>query len=47
MPVTARRGSLLVTVEQIVAEGTSYRLLLDPFIAQGPEGAGTGKLPQA
>ena len=45
--VTARRGSLIVTVEneeQLVAEGSSYRVLLDP--AQGPEGAGTGKPPQ-
>jgi hypothetical protein len=47
--VTARRGSLIVTVEneeQIVAEGTSYRVLLDPAIAQGPEGAGAGNKPQ-
>lgn len=44
--VTAKRGSLIVTVEdetQVVAEGTSYRVLLDPNIAQGPEGAGSGK----
>lgn len=41
--VTARRGSVSVTVEdemQLVPEGTSYRVLLD---AQGPEGAGAGK----
>jgi len=44
--VSARRGSLIVTVEneeQVVAEGTSYRVLLDPAMAQGPEGAGAGK----
>ena len=46
--VTARRGGLTVTVEdetQVVPEGTSFRVLLDPSIAeaQGPEGAGTGK----
>jgi hypothetical protein len=40
--VTARRSGLVVTVEgeeQVIAEGTSYRVLLDP---QGPEGAGAG-----
>lgn len=46
--VTARRGGLLVTVEdetQIIPEGSSFRVLLDPSVAeaQGPEGAGTGK----
>lgn len=41
--VTARRGSLVVSVQgeqQVIAEGTSYRVLLDP---QGPEGAGAGQ----
>src|SRR5215469_10933022 len=43
--VTARRGSLIVSVEdeeQVILEGTSYRVLLDPpaEAAQGPEGAG-------
>jgi hypothetical protein len=46
--VRATRGSLLITVDndtQIVAEGTSYRVLLDQpeEMAQGPEGAGSGK----
>ena len=44
--VTARRGSLTVTVEdetQPIAEGASYRVLLDPADPQGPEGAGSGK----
>jgi len=43
--VTARRGGLTVTVEnesQVVAEGTSYRVLLDPETAQEPAGAGSG-----
>jgi len=48
--VTARRGSLLVTVEsdsQIVEEGKSYRVLLDPDAeaAQGPAGAGGNQGP--
>jgi len=46
--VTARRGPLSVTVEdetQVIPEGTSYRVLLDPApdVAQGPEGAGAGQ----
>jgi len=47
--VTARRGALTVTVEyetQVISEGTSYRVLLDPASPeppQGPEGAGSGK----
>jgi len=45
--VTARRGGLTVTVEdevQVVPEGSSFRVLLDPSeAAQGPEGAGSGK----
>ena len=45
--VTARRGGLTVTVEdevQVVPEGNSFRVLLDPSeAAQGPEGAGSGK----
>jgi len=45
--VTARRGGLTVTVEdevQVIPEGTSYRVLLDPaaVAAQGPAGAGAG-----
>jgi hypothetical protein len=45
--VTARRGGLAVTVEdetQVIPEGTSYRVLLDPApeAAQGPAGAGSG-----
>lgn len=45
--VTARRGGLVVTVEdesQVIPEGTSYRVLLDPapVPAQGPAGAGAG-----
>ena len=45
--VTARRGGLTVTVEdevQVIPEGSSYRVLLDPAAeaAQGPAGAGGG-----
>jgi ferric-dicitrate binding protein FerR (iron transport regulator) len=44
--VTARRGGLAITVEdqtQTIAEGTSYRVLLDPPAdAQQPAGAGAG-----
>jgi hypothetical protein len=43
--VTARRGGLTVTVEdetQVVEEGKSYRVLLDPTPAQEPAGAGSG-----
>lgn len=48
--VTARRGSLTVAVEdevQVIAEGTSYRVLLDPApeASQGPAGAGGGQGP--
>jgi hypothetical protein len=42
--VTARRGGLTVTVEdqtEVVKEGESYRVLLDPD-AQEPAGAGAG-----
>jgi hypothetical protein len=42
--VTARRGGIVVTVEndvQLIPEGQSYRVLLDPEAeAQGPAGAG-------
>jgi hypothetical protein len=43
--VTARRGGIVVTVEndaQVIPEGQSYRVLLDPDAepAQGPAGAG-------
>jgi hypothetical protein len=46
--VTARRGGLTVTVEdemQVIPEGSSYRVLLDPAAeaAQGPAGAGAGQ----
>ena len=46
--VHATRGSLVVTVDtetQIIAEGASYRVLLDSSeeMAQGPAGAGSGK----
>jgi hypothetical protein len=44
--VTARHGGLTVTVEddtQVVAEGQSYKILLDPPAdAQEPAGAGSG-----
>jgi hypothetical protein len=45
--VTSRRGGLTVTVEdemQVIPEGTSYRVLLDPEpeAAQGPAGSGSG-----
>ncbi|HTZ33347.1 MAG TPA: hypothetical protein VMH31_12880 [Methylomirabilota bacterium] len=47
--VTARRGSIVVNVEndtQIVEEGKSYRVVLDPDAeAQGPAGAGGGQGP--
>ncbi|HYW67270.1 MAG TPA: hypothetical protein VFB10_11235 [Candidatus Dormibacteraeota bacterium] len=46
--VHATRGALVVTVDtdnQIIPEGTSYRVLLDQpeEMAQGPAGAGSGK----
>jgi len=46
--VHATRGSLVVIVDnetQVVPEGASYRVLLDQpaEMAQGPEGAGSGK----
>jgi len=43
--VASKRGPLVVTVDgetQLIPEGASYRVLLD-IMAQGPEGAGTGK----
>lgn len=45
--VSARRGALTVAVGdevQVIPEGTSYRVLLDPaaVAAQGPAGAGAG-----
>jgi len=48
--VTARRGGIVVTVEndmQVVPEGRSYRVLLDPEAeaAQGPAGAGGNQGP--
>jgi hypothetical protein len=44
--VSARRGGLTITVEdetQVVAEGSSFRVVIDPEDAgaQGPEGAGS------
>lgn len=46
--VTSRRGGLTVTVEnetQVIPEGGSFRVLLDPTPeeAQGPAGAGAGQ----
>ncbi len=43
--VTARRGGLSVTVEgesQIVSEGQSFRVMLDPALAEAQEPAGAG-----
>lgn len=45
--VSARRGGLTVSVEdevQVIPEGSSFRVLLDPApeAAQGPAGAGSG-----
>lgn len=43
--VRSTRGPLAVTVEdetQVIPEGTAYRVVLDPDMAQGPEGAGAG-----
>ena len=43
--VASKRGSLAVTVDgetRIIPEGSSYRVVLDTM-AQGPEGAGSGK----
>jgi hypothetical protein len=43
--VLARRGDLLITVadeSQVIHEGNSYRVLIDPTVAQEPAGAGTG-----
>lgn len=47
LQVTARRGGLTVTVEgesQVIKEGQSYRVMLDPTAAepQEPAGAGSG-----
>jgi len=42
--VTARRGSLAISVNdetQVIAEGNSYRVLLDSDAAQGPQGTGS------
>ena len=47
--VRSTRGPLAITVEdetQIIADGTSYRVVLDPEMAQGPEGAGSGQKTQ-
>jgi hypothetical protein len=46
--VVSKRGPLTVTVDgetEVIADGTAYRVLLDPppTMAQGPEGAGTHK----
>lgn len=43
--VASKRGPLTVTVDgetQLILEGASYRVMLDTM-AQGPEGAGSGK----
>jgi hypothetical protein len=42
--VFAKRGDLRVTVDdesQVIQEGTAFRVLLDPEVAQEPAGAGT------
>jgi hypothetical protein len=47
--VRSTRGPLAVTVEgetQIIPDGTSYRVMLDPEVGQGPEGAGSGQKTQ-
>jgi hypothetical protein len=47
--VRSTRGPLAITVEdetQVIAEGTAYRVELDPDLAQGPEGAGSGQRSQ-
>lgn len=44
--VVSKRGPLSVTVDgetQVIPEGSAYRVLLDPAMAQGPEGAGAGR----
>jgi ferric-dicitrate binding protein FerR (iron transport regulator) len=46
--VVSKRGPLTITVDgetQLIEEGTSYRVVLEPppAMAQGPEGAGAGK----
>jgi len=46
--VVSKRGPLTVTVDgdtQVIEEGTTYRVILEPppTMAQGPEGAGSGK----
>jgi hypothetical protein len=46
--VVSKRGPLTITVDgetEVIADGTAYRVLLDPAptMAQGPEGAGAGK----
>jgi hypothetical protein len=46
--VVSKRGPLTITVDgetEVIADGTAYRVLLDPppTMAQGPEGAGAGK----
>lgn len=48
--ITARRGGIVVTVEndvQVIPEGQSYRVMLDPEAdaAQGPAGAGGSQGP--
>lgn len=43
--VAAKRGSLVVTVAddmQVVSEGTGYRVLIDPTLAEAQEPAGAG-----
>ena len=46
--VISKRGPLTITVDgetQLIPEGAAYRVVLDPppTMAQGPEGAGSGK----
>ena len=46
--VISKRGPLTITVAgetQLIADGTSYHVYLDPEAAQGPQGAGSGSGP--
>ena len=46
--VTSKRGPLTITVDgetQLIADGGTYHVYLDPDAAQGPQGAGSGSGP--
>ncbi len=46
--VTSKRGPLTITVDgetQLIADGGSYHVYLDPDAAQNPQGAGSGSGP--